>query len=206
MRSVVERCLALGIAIGAHPSYPDRAGFGRVKLNLPLSQLEISLKEQLSALVAVATNLGAKVHHVKPHGALYNEATTDGDLAMCIARAVQSVDKSLILLGLAGSPMLEVWKAAGIEVRGEAFADRSYEADGSLRHRRYPDALITDPARAAGQAVGIACEGTVVAVNGARLRVDAQTICIHGDTDNALAIAMEVRTRLVRAGVEIAAL
>jgi UPF0271 protein len=203
MRAVIKLCLSSRVRIGAHPGYPDKPGFGRRKLDLPPSQLESSLREQVGGLVDVATSLGTKLCHVKPHGALYNEAAVNADLARSFARAVAAIDKSLVLVGLAGSAMLKVWKAAGFRVVGEAFADRRYEADGSLRPRRFANALITDPAEAGEQALRIARDGVVVAVDGRRVDVDAETICIHGDTENAIAIAMEVRNRLLAVGVGV---
>lgn len=200
MRAVIRLCLDSGVNVGAHPGYPDKSSFGRRRLDLPPSQLESSLREQVGMLVDVATSLGTMVHHVKPHGALYNEAAVNRELARSIARAVAAANKHLILVGLAGSAMLEVWKAEGFRVVGEAFADRRYEADGSLRPRRFADALITDPFEAAEQALRIARDGVVVAVDGTRITVDAQTLCIHGDTENAIAIATEVRSRLLTVG------
>jgi 5-oxoprolinase (ATP-hydrolysing) subunit A len=203
MRSVVKFCLGSGVGIGAHPGYPDKSGFGRRKIDIPLEELESSLCEQIGRLAEVAVGLGTRLRHVKPHGALYNEAAVDPELARSIARAVTAVDKSLVLVGLAGSAMLEVWRAEGFRVVGEAFADRHYEADGSLRPRRFADALITDPSEAGEQALGIAREGIVVAIDGTRVEVEARTICIHGDTKNPIAIATEVRSRLLAAGVAV---
>ena len=205
MKCVVGLCLAFGVNVGAHPGYPDKPGFGRTKVDVPLPQLEASLREQLESLVNIAINLRTTVRHVKPHGALYNEASRNRSLARCIARAALSVDNRFILLGLAGSLMLEVWKEEGFAVVAEAFADRRYDPGGSLRERRHPDAVITDPAAAADQALSIARDGLVVAVDGSRLRIDAQTICIHGDTKNASAIAAAVRKKLEEGGVTIRA-
>jgi UPF0271 protein len=203
MRSVIKLCLSLGVRIGAHPGYPDKPGFGRRKIDMPLAKLESSLREQIGQLAEVAAGLGTKLGHVKPHGALYNEAVVNPELARSITRAVAVIDKSLVLVGLAGSATLEVWRAEGFRTVGEAFADRRYEADGSLRPRRFPDALITDPSEAGEQALGIARDGIVVAVDGTRVNVGAATICIHGDTQNAIAIATQVRSRLLIAGVAV---
>jgi len=203
MRAVVKLCLGSGVGIGAHPGYPDKPGFGRRKIDIPPAELESSLVEQIGRLVEIATALGTKLNHVKPHGALYNEAAVNAQLARSIARAVGAVDKGVVLVGLAGSEMLKVWRDEGFRVVGEAFADRRYEADGSLRPRRFADALITRPSEAAEQALGIARDGVVVAVDGTRVEVKAGTICIHGDTENAIAIATEVRNRLSMGAVGV---
>jgi UPF0271 protein len=203
MRAVVRFCLAHRVAIGAHPAYPDRAGFGRTRIEISDSDLKASIKQQVESLMTVAGDLGATVRHVKPHGALYNAAVRNADLAATIADAVSDVDRRLILVGLAGSVMIKVWKDAGFATVGEAFADRRYEPDGTLRSRTFADALITDPAEAGQQAFSIAHDGMVRVSDGSLLSVEAQTICIHGDTPNAASIASEVRSRLNHAGISI---
>ncbi len=195
MKAVVTMCLACGVSIGAHPGFPDRARFGRTTIDIPASKLEASLREQVEGLLNVSAGIGATVRHVKPHGALYNAASKDRSFAEIIANAISSVDKNLVLVGLAGSLMLDVWRSAGFTVVGEAFADRRYEPDGTLRSRSLGDALITNPDHAATQAGGIVCDGVVVAVDGSRLAVQAQTICIHGDTENAIVLASRIRAR-----------
>ena len=204
MRDVVRLCVIHGVSIGAHPSYPDHAGFGRTRIEISKPDLEASIKEQIERLLVVAGRSGTTVRHVKPHGALYNAATHNAELAEIIANAVSSVNRVLVLVGLAGSAMLEVWKAAGFTVIAEAFADRRYEPDGTLRSRALADALIVDPVEAARQAISIARDGVALASDGSRLKIDAQTICIHGDTANASAIASEVRDQLEQAGISVA--
>lgn len=201
--AVIKLCLAHGVSIGAHPGFPNRAGFGRTVLDLPPHVLEDSLREQLENLVDVAARLGARVRHVKPHGALYNVAVKDNDIAAMIARSVAAVDRSLVLVGLAGSSMLDVWSDQGFAVIAEAFADRRYEPDGTLQPRNVTGALIIDPGEAAQRAVRIAQDGVVIAVDGTELAVDAQTICIHSDTQNAIAIAAEVCRCLQAVGIEV---
>jgi UPF0271 protein len=203
MDAVVGLCVRYGVKVGAHPAYPDRAGFGRSKTALSASELEASVRGQVGSLAVVALRAGVKMHHVKPHGALYNVAAKDKEVAASIGRAVSAIDKSLILVGLDGSAMLDVWKSAGFAVVGEAFADRRYEPDGTLRSRSYADGLITDPGEAARQAVRIAKDGLICAVDGSKLPVQARTICIHSDTQNAVAIAAEVRRKLEAAGVVV---
>jgi UPF0271 protein len=203
MQSVVGLCRDHGVAVGAHPGFPDKAGFGRVFLNMPPSELEASIRSQVLALHRVASNMGVPLQHVKPHGALYNASVTNASIAASIAHAVASINQNLILVGLAGSRMLEVWAAEGFAVIGEAFADRRYEADGSLRSRRFPDALITDANEAARQALQIATGGAIRAINGTALHVQARTICVHGDTKNAAAIGKAVRHALEGGGVVV---
>lgn len=204
MKAVIRLCLVHGVSIGAHPSYPDRSGFGRTKINISEADLKASISDQVGDLMAVAAGLGASVRHVKPHGALYNAAVRNAELAALIADAVYAVDRHLVLVGLAGSAMLEEWKRAGFATVGEAFADRRYEPDGTLRSRKLADALIINPDEAARQALSIAHDGLILAADGSRLTIEAQTICIHGDTANAVSIASGVRNKLHHAGITVA--
>ena len=203
MRLTCQQALRHGTAIGAHPGYADRANFGRLALQLPLADVEASVERQIRALLQVAGECGAVVTYVKPHGALYNQAARDGELAVCIARAAARVDPGLALMGLAGSGMLAVWREAGPRVIAEAFADRRYAADGSLRSRSHAGSLLDDPEQAAEQAVRIAMHGEVVALDGSIVRVPAQTLCIHSDTPGAAEIARVVRKRLEEVGVSV---
>lgn len=203
MEHVVRLCLKHGVGIGAHPGYPDRENFGRRELDLPLDDIENAVFEQVKSLMDAAKELGASVRHVKPHGALYNSAVNNQALAIAIGRGVLKADKSLILMGLAGAPMLGVWKNLGMRVVGEVFADRLYEPDGRLRHRSHPDALITDPADAAAQVLSFVRDGFIVAVDGTQMPLEAQTICVHSDTPNAVAIAAAVRRSLEGEAFEI---
>ena len=206
MERVVRAALALGVAIGAHPSYPDRAGFGRRAMSLPGGLLAGTVAEQVAALLEVAVRCGARLSHVKPHGALYNAAAKDPDLARAVAEGVARVAPGVVLVGLAGSEMLETFAGAGFRVAGEAFADRGYEPDGSLTPRGRPGALKETPEEAARQALSIALEGEVVAAGGARVPLHAQTICLHSDTPGAPAFARAIAERLREAGVGIRAL
>ncbi len=206
MRALVRLCLSNGVSVGAHPAYPDRAGFGRMGMEIRESDLKTSIRQQVEALMTVAGELGAIVRHVKPHGALYNAAAKNADLSAIISDAISSVDRRLLLVGLAGTVMLDVWKSAGFATVGEAFADRRYEPDGTLRPRTVDGALIVDPVEAGRQALSISRDGVILASDGSRLSVDAQTICIHGDSENATAIASEVRDHLQRAGISVAPL
>jgi UPF0271 protein len=204
MEHTVRSALRHGVAIGAHPSYPDRAGFGRRELSATPAEVEAFVLAQVRALAAVAGGLGARIAHVKPHGALYHAAGRDAAVAAAIARAAAQVDPRLVLVGQAGSPMLATWRALGFRTAGEAFADRRYEPNGLLRARAHPDALITDAAAAAEQAVRIATGHGAVASDGSTIAVEAETICIHGDTPGAAAIARRVRSSLESSGFRVA--
>jgi len=191
MRQTIEQALRWSLTIGAHPGYPDRENFGRLELDLPLEQVEAAMFEQVSALAQIASQFATSIVHVKPHGAIYNQAVKRPDLARAIANGVARFSKEIVLVGLAGSQMLDVFRDCGFRVAAEAFADRTYEADGTLRSRKFDDALIRDPEAAGAQAVRIAREGR------------AQTICIHGDTPGAAKIAETVAAKLQAAGVSL---
>jgi 5-oxoprolinase (ATP-hydrolysing) subunit A len=203
MKATIEQALRWRLAVGAHPGYPDRANFGRLELNLPPGTIADSVFEQVRALAEVAAGCGASVMHVKPHGALYNQAAANRVLAQAIADGVAHWSRDVALVGLAGSLMLDVFREAGFRVAAEAFADRRYEADGTLRLRIFEDALIRDPTEAGQQALSIAARGAVVACGGTEIVANAQTICIHGDTPGAPKIAAAVAQTLRQAGVEL---
>jgi UPF0271 protein len=206
MKRTVEQALRWKLAIGAHPGYPDRANFGRVELKLPAEEIAASVFEQVRALAEIASACGARLVHVKPHGALYNQAVRDRGLAEAIAEGVARWSRNVVLVGLAGSPMLDVFQKAGFAVAAEAFADRYYEPDGTLRSRKLGHALIREPAEAGRQALHIVERGTVIAVGGTEVAADAQTICIHGDTPGAPEIAAAVARTLLEAGVALGTL
>ena len=183
MERTVRLAMERGVNVGAHPGYPDRANFGRLEIDMSEAEIEDTVAWQIGRLEAVAARLGATIVHVKPHGALYNVAARNRAVARAIGAAVRQWNKQLAggsvcpkLFGLAGSPMLEVWRGMGLRVAAEGFADRRYEADGTLRSRQLADALITDPTEAAAQAVRLVSEGGV------------ETICVHGDTPGAASI------------------
>jgi len=202
--ATIRAAAARNVAVGAHPSYPDSAGFGRQTIEMPADELRNVIIYQIGAVDALARSLGVTLVHVKPHGALYNDAAKNPALAAAVADAVATYDNNLILVGLAGSHSIAAGKAARLRVAAEAFCDRVYEADGSLRNRAHPDAIIEDPKRAAAQAVEIAVNQRVTASHGKPIPVHAQTLCIHGDTPNAVDVASAVRKALSSAGVEIA--
>lgn len=206
MRVTIEHALRHGVAVGAHPGYEDRENFGRVALNLPPKEIRDSVYRQVTALAAIAEKCGARVGHVKAHGALYNQAAQDAQIARAIAEGVRQWRQDVVLVGLAGSLMLGEFRAAGFRVAAEAFADRRYEKDGSLRARKFRDALLDRPEQAAEQAVRIAQGQGVFTREGMPVLVEAQTICIHGDTPGAERIAQAVRQALESAGVKMKAL
>lgn len=203
MRRTVRLARARGVEVGAHPSYPDRRGFGRQVIPMPAGQLTVLLAEQIQALRDIAEAEGMHLQHVKAHGALYNRAAGDEAVADAIARAMLRVDPSLIAVALSGTLMGEVFARLGLRVVREAFIDRGYTRGGTLVPRDRPDALITNPSDAAERAVRMARDGLVASVDGEELRVHAQTLCLHADTPGSPAIAAAARKALAAAGVRI---
>src|SRR6266849_555396 len=206
MATTIQQALRHKLAIGAHPGYPDRANFGRIELNLSPEEVADSVYAQVRTLAEVAARYHANITHVKPHGALYNQAVHNGQLARAIASGVERWSQHVVLVGLAGSPMLDVFRDAGFTVAAEAFADRRYEPDGTLRSRKHADALIQDPAEAGRQALSIVERGVAIASDGNEVAVDAQTICIHGDTPGTAEIAAALARTLRQAGVTLSAI
>jgi 5-oxoprolinase (ATP-hydrolysing) subunit A len=203
MRATIEQALRFGLAIGAHPGYADRVHFGRIELHLSEKEIADSVFEQIRTLADIAAACGATITHVKAHGALYNQAARDPAIARAIADGVARWRRNVVLVGLAGSPMLDAFREAGFTVAAEAFADRRYEPDGSLRSRKFADALLLDPAQAAAQALRIAERGSAIPSDGTEVAVRAQTICIHGDTPGAPQIAAAVASALRHAGITL---
>jgi 5-oxoprolinase (ATP-hydrolysing) subunit A len=201
MKTTIEQGLRWKLAIGAHPGYPDRANFGRLELQIPPEAVADSVFQQVRTLADVAARYSVRLSHVKPHGALYNQAARNRVLAKAIATGVARWRHDVVLVGLAGSQMLEVFREAGFAVAAEAFADRRYEPDGTLRSRKFDDALIRDPEEAGHQALSIVQRGIVIASDGSEVPVNAQTICIHGDTPGASEIAAVVARALRQAGI-----
>ncbi len=191
------------VAIGAHPGYPDLIGFGRRDLEMTAADLRASVIVQVGAVQAAARVAGTVIRHVKPHGALYNRSARDAAVAATIAAAVREVGPALTLVGLAGSASIAAARTARLAVADEAFADRRYEADGTLRSRLLAGALL-EPDDAAEQAVSIARDGTVTTADGTTIAVHADTICIHGDGPGALDTARAVVAALGAAGIKIA--
>lgn len=205
IRAAVDRALQFGVVIGAHPSYPDRQNRGRKTLPLSPEQLQDSLVQQLTWLQDLVRAEGGKLNHVKPHGALYNDAATDPELARQIASIVQQFDNSLTLVGLAGSELIRAGSRAGLAVLAEAFVDRRYCPDGTLVPRALPGAIIKDAQEATQQALGIIQNGKVVGIDGSVVHVSAQTLCIHGDTPGALTFAKALRGALASDNIDVRA-
>jgi UPF0271 protein len=206
MDQTVELALSRGIRVGAHPGYPDRANFGRVTVEMAADEIENLVVYQVAALEGFVRSRGARLTHVKPHGALYHDAGEFPDVARAIAEGVRRVGTSLVLVGAAGSMLVGAGRDAGLTVAEEAFADRRYRADGTLVPRGEPGALVTDPDEAAEQAVRLAQERVVIANDGSRIEVRADTICLHGDTPGAADIARRIHERFRIAGIRIAPL
>ena len=206
MRQTVTAALAHQVAIGAHPGFPDLVGFGRRELHATPSEVEDFVLYQVAALAGIAAAHGARLQHVKAHGALYNMAVRDRALADAIARATAAIDRSLILFGLPGSELLRAGERAGLHVASEAFADRAYEPDGTLVSRKRAGSVIHDARTVVARAVAMVTTGRVTAVDGSQLALHADTICLHGDTPDSAALAREVREGLRAAGVEVRSL
>jgi len=203
MQATILQATRHGVCIGAHPGFADPANFGRLDVAMTATRIAETVHEQVIRLAGIARRCGATLGHVKPHGALYNLAARDAAVAQAIADGVARWRRDVVLVGLAGSTMLEVFRQMGFRVAAEAFADRAYESDGRLRSRTLPDALICDPQAAAAQALHIAQHHRVVAVDGSQVPVDCQTLCLHGDTPGCVQIAAAVACRLREAGVEL---
>jgi len=203
----VARAVRAGVAVGAHPSHFDLRGFGRREIAADPAEVEADVVYQVGAVAAFARAHGSHLTHVKPHGALYNQAARDETLARAVARGVARFSREVVLVGLAGSaPMRRAAEAEGLRFAAEAFADRAYDAEGRLVPRSRPGALITDPSSAAAKAVRIVCEGRIAAVDGTTVELAADTLCLHGDNPHALEIARAVREALEAAGVTVQAL
>ncbi|MDX1515861.1 MAG: 5-oxoprolinase subunit PxpA [Woeseiaceae bacterium] len=206
MSATVVLALANGVAVGAHPSYPDRDGFGRRSRYAAGTALYDALTEQVTALTDIAGDLGARVGHVKPHGALYNDAAADDALADILARVTAELPGDVLLIGLPHSALAAAAGRSGIGYAAEAFVDRAYRADGGLVARGMPGAVLDDVDAIAAQAVSLAVEHRVTCADGGRIAIDADTLCLHGDTPGADEAAAAVRAALERHGVAIRAL
>jgi len=203
LRKTVEMCKADGVCVGAHPSFPDREGFGRKEMEMSVEELEAAVLYQVSAVKGVSETLGVRLQHVKPHGALYNMVWGREDYARAVVEAVKVISKDLILIALPNSMLEKTAKKAGLVVAREGFPERGYLDDGRLAPRGSPLALITDPVAAAERASMMVNQGSVVSVTGKPVSVDVDTLCIHSDTPGAPVIAQEVRRRLKDEGVEV---
>jgi len=201
VRAAAER----GVTIGAHVGYPDLVGFGRRNMDPSSRELVADVIYQIGALQGLAAAAGARVAYVKPHGALYNTIATDERQGNDVIDAILAVDPSLTLLALAASPLVERARARGVRVAAEAFADRAYNDDGSLVSRRLPGAVLHDPEQVAERMLQLVQTGTLPSISGQTVRIQADSICVHGDSPGAVVMARSVRERLTRAGVELKA-
>jgi UPF0271 protein len=206
MRRTVRMAARAGVAVGAHPGFPDLVGFGRREMDVAPRDIADLVLYQIGALSAIAKAEGIALRHVKPHGALYNMSARRADIAEAIARAVAAFDDALLLIGLPGSELLSAGTRLGLQTAAEAFADRSYEPDGSLTPRHLGDSVLSEPGRAAERAVRMVRDGKVVARDGSTLTMKVDTICVHGDTPDAAELAAAVRFGLEQSGVTVAPL
>jgi 5-oxoprolinase (ATP-hydrolysing) subunit A len=207
MRRTVELALSYGVAIGAHPSYPDRENFGRVDMPEDMSpgRLAEIIVRQLDSMQNICKEYGVRLHHVKPHGALYNRAARDTAIGAIVCQAVHTVDPSLIIYGLSGSAMETDARCLGLRFVNEVFADRTYREDGHLVSRSEPNALITDPALAVTQVLQMIRDGKVVATSGREILLKAETVCIHGDGPHASEFARAIHGEIRIQGIRIQA-
>lgn len=203
MEKSVKLAMKYGVAIGAHPGFPDLMGFGRRKMEVTAEEVRDYVIYQIGALMAFAHSVGENVQHVKPHGALYNMASWDYELAFAIAQAVHDVDKSLIIVGLSGSQILRAGKNVGLRVASEVFADRGYMQDGKLLPRNVEGAVVDDVEKILDRALEMVENGTITTVNGSKIKVEADTICVHSDTPKSMEITKKLKEALVHHGIKV---
>lgn len=203
MRRTVELAAENNVSIGAHPGYPDLQGFGRRNMSLSAQEVHDMVLYQISALKGICDANRVRLVHVKPHGALYNQASRDTELAKAIVRAVKTLDPALVIYGLSGSLLIEEALSAGLEAASEVFADRSYRPDGSLTPRTQVNALIDNVDSAVAQVLQMISEGTVTAQDGTRVPIKADTVCIHGDGENAVSFARSIFESITARSIEI---
>ena len=203
MKRTIDLCLKYNVVIGTHPSFPDRENFGRTDMHLPSSQVYEMVVKQIRLLDEIANTAGTSLHHVKPHGALYNMAARSSQLAAIIVLAVKDVNEKLILYGLSGSHLISKAKAIGLKTASEVFADRTYLDNGKLTPRSNPNALISDADKAVQQTLQMVKEGNVTTVTGKIIPIIAETICIHGDGKYAVTFAKQIHESLEKEGIKI---
>ncbi len=202
--ATVREAARLGVTIGAHVSYPDRVGFGRRPMDVTSAELTADVIYQIGALQGICAAAGTRVTYVKPHGALYNTIANDARQGEAVIEAIQQIDPSLVLMGLAGTPILERARIAGLSISAEAFGDRAYTPEGQLVSRREKGAVLHDPEQVARRMVRLATEGVIEAIDGSILKLHADSICVHADSDGAVAMAIRIREELLAANVHIA--
>lgn len=203
MDRTVAACKAAGTAVGAHPGFPDLMGFGRRNMVCSPREVKTYVQYQMGALLAFTAAYGVRLQHVKPHGALYNMAAKDLELAVAIAQGIAAVDREVILMGLAGSKLLEAGRQVGLPVASEVFADRAYQADGSLVPRGRPGAVIHDREEAIARTVRMVTQDRVTAITGEEVAIEAHSVCVHGDNPSAVEFVKSIRARLEGEGVAV---
>lgn len=203
MEKTVALCKQYGVRAGAHPGFPDLEGFGRRNMSLSAKEVKASVMYQIGALKAFCNGAGIRLCHLKPHGALYNMAAKDYELAKVICQAIKEVDDSLILLALSGSEMLRAAKDTGLFAASEVFADRAYQSDGSLVPRSREGSIIEDEDLAVSRVIRMAKEGVVEAIDGSTISIQADSVCVHGDGVKALEFVKKIKKGLLEAGIEV---
>jgi UPF0271 protein len=206
IRATIETAIEKGVAIGAHPSFPDLQGFGRRQMSLSPQEIYDIVLYQVAALKGICEACGGKLHHVKPHGALYNQAAKSKEMSRAIAEAVKSINSGIIFYGGSRSELITEAENIGLRTASEVFADRMYQSDGSLTPRGQSHALISDSQAAIDQAVQMIEKGTVKTLDGDELPIKAETICLHGDGEHALEFAIAIRHAFEERGVEVRAI
>lgn len=203
IRKTVETAIERDVAIGAHPSFPDLQGFGRRALAMSAAEVFDIVLYQIAAVKGICEALGGRLHHVKPHGALYNQAAKDRHLAEAIAKAVKAIDENLVFYGLSNSFLISEAEKIGLKTASEVFADRTYQTDGSLTPRSQPNALIENTETSTAQVLQMISEKTVTATDGEKIAIRAETVCIHGDGAHGLKFAKTINAKLKANGVKI---
>ena len=203
IRETIEKAVEKRVAIGAHPGYPDLQGFGRRQMSLSPKEIFDLILYQVAALKGICEAAGSKLHHVKPHGALYNQAAKSKDMSRAIAEAVRAIDPALILYGGSQSELIVEAENIGLRAASEVFADRTYQSDGSLTPRNQPHALIADAQAAIDQAIQMVEKGTVTSLSGNEISIKAETICLHGDGEHALEFAIAISDAFAERNIEV---
>src|SRR6056297_930579 len=203
MDKTVKKALEKGVAVGAHPGYPDLMGFGRRHIKLSPYEAKVYMKYQIGALKGFVESYGGKLQHVKPHGALYNDAAKDYELAYAIAEAVYEIDKDLIFFGISNQKTIEAAKEIGLKTANEVFADREYNDDGTLVSRSIKNSVITDRNKSVNRVIDMVRNNFVTTINGNRIEIIPDTICVHGDNENSLELIKEIRFNLEKIGIEV---
>ena len=203
MDTTVKKALEKGVAVGAHPGYPDLMGFGRRHMKLSPNEAKAYMKYQIGALKGFVESYGGKLQHIKPHGALYNDAAKNYELAYAIAEAVYEIDKDLIFFGISNQKSIKAAKEIGLKTANEVFADREYNDDGTLVSRSIKGSVITDRSKCVDRVINMVKNNSVETINGKTIEIIPDTICVHGDNENSLELIKEIRFNLEDLGIEV---